>query len=159
MSRKEVQDSIEELRARIDASAIGLIDLRTYRSSDGPPDSVAEALGFHECLRINWEGWCRSLESAGERTETCNCGDRHQLHGTVIDGRWALVMLVRQLFISEGTFEPRKALAYAEWVLAVGVFLEDESSQRRVGSRGDGGGGAGPAELGIPLSWHRKSHG
>jgi len=109
------------------------------------------------CLRLNWEEWYRALETAGDRTATCDCGDRHQLHGTVVEGHWALVIVARELLVSEETFAPSKALAYAEGVLMIGVFLEEVGSGRPLGSRGDGGGGTGPAELGIPMSWHRKS--
>jgi len=158
MSLKEIQDSIGQLKAGIDATAVGLIDRRTYRSADGPPSPVLEALGNLPCLRVQWEDWYRGFESAGDRTDTCDCGDRHQLHGTVIDGRWAVLMVVRRLFVSEGTFEPKKALAYAESILLIGAFLEEEGSRRRFRSPGHGGGGTGPAALAIPLSWHRKSH-
>jgi len=158
MSFKGVEDSIDQLRSGIDAVAVVLVDLRGDRSIEASPDALAEALGNLACLPVKWGEWFRALQVAGERTDTCDCAQRHQLHGTVIGKRWVLVMVARDLLVSEGSFEPKKALAYAEWVFAIRFFLEEESLGREGSHRPSGGGGAGPAELAIPLSWHRKSH-
>ena len=156
MTLDEVQQSIDELRFRINAAAVDLIDRRAGQSPEQPPSPVAESLAKVACLSAQWPEWYRALEAEGEKTQTCNCGERHQLHGTVLDRRWALVMVVRDLVVAEGSFAPSKALAYAEWVSLIGSFLEERQSARRGGSRGQSGGS--PAELAIPLSWHRKTH-
>ena len=156
MTVDEVQQSIDELRFRINAATVALIDRRAGQSPEQPPSPVTESLAKVACLSVQWPEWYSALEAEGEKTQTCNCSERHQLHGTVLDRRWALVMVVRDLVVAEGSFAPTKALAYAEWVTFIGCFLEERQSTRRGGSRGESGGS--PAELAIPLSWHRKTH-
>ena len=159
MSLKELERAIEQLRAGIDATAVMLVDGRRDGSLDIPPPPIAESLGGLACLSVNWSEWCRNLEPAGEQTVTCECGERHQLHGTAVHKGRALVMIVCSLVLPDGSFEPKKALAYAEWVLAIRFFLEEESGGRTRSRAHGGGSGSSSAELAIPLSWHRKSHG
>jgi hypothetical protein len=73
----------------------------------------------------------------------------------VLDKRRALAIVARDLVVDQGSFVPTKALAYAEGVSLVRFFLEEGRSARRAGSGGQSGGS--PAELAIPLSWHRKT--
>ena len=158
MSLKEIEGSIDQLRTGIDAAAVVLVDGRGDRASETPPDPLAEGLGGLACLPVDWGEWYHELLAAEDGTVTCTCVERHQLHGTVIDKRWVLVMLARNLVLPEGSFEQKKALAYAEWVFAIRFFLEEESSGRNRSRPQGGGGGSSPSELAIPLSWHRKSH-
>jgi hypothetical protein len=156
MTLDDVQQSIEDLREGIGAAAADVVDRRASHSAEQPPRSVAESLAKLGCLSLQWREWYGALEGEGDKTQTCSCGERHQLHGTVLDKRWALVLVVRDLVVVEGSFEPKKALAYAIGVSLIGFFLEERQSPRGSGSPGQSGGN--PAELAIPLSWHRKSH-
>ena len=156
MTLDEVDQSIELLRIGIDAAAVDLIDRHAGQSPELPPNLVAESLAKLPCLAVAWREWYRALEAEGDKTQTCNCGARHQLHGTVLDKRRALAIVARDLVVDQGSFVPTKALAYAEGVSLVRFFLEEGRSARRAGSGGQSGGGS-PAELAIPLSWHRKT--
>jgi hypothetical protein len=147
---------MEHLRRGIGAAAVDVVDRRASHTSEQPPRSVAESLAKLACLSLQWREWYRALEAEGEKTQTCSCRERHQLHGTVLDKRWALVLVARDLVVAEGSFEPKKALAYAEGVSLIGFLLEERQSARGSGSPGQSGGN--PAELAIPLSWYRKTH-
>jgi hypothetical protein len=154
----EVEGAIAQLKAGIDAAAVALIEARGD-SPDTPPNALHSALHGLPCLTVDWAAWFKQLFEAEQLTTTCECQERHQLHGLVIERRWALVALAPNLLLSDDSFQPAKALAYAEWVFAIRFFLtEAGTSSRRSGSSGRGG-GAIPAELGIPLSWHRKVQG
>jgi hypothetical protein len=156
MTLDEVQQSIDLLRVGIGAAAVDVVDRRADHSPTQPPRAVAESLAKLACLSLQWREWYSALEAEGEKTQTCSCVERHQLHGTVLDKRWALVLVVRDLVVAEASFEPTKALAYAEGASLIGLFLEERQWARRGGARGQSGGS--PAELAIPLSWHRKTH-
>jgi hypothetical protein len=155
MTLDEVDQSIKQLRIGMDAAAVDLIDRHAGQSLELAPSLVAESLAKLPCLAVAWREWYRALEVAGDKTQTCSCGDRHQLHGTVLDKRWALAMVVRDLVVGDGSFVPAKALAYVEGVSLVRFFLEERQSDRRAASGGQSGGS--PAELAIPVSWHRKA--
>ena len=156
MTRDDVQQSIEHLRVGIGAAAVDVVDRRAGHSPEQPPHAVAESLAKLACLSLQWRDWYSALEAEGEKTQTCSCGERHQLHGTVLDKRWALVMVVRDLVVAEASFESTKALAYAEGVSLIGFFLEERQRARQGAARGQSGGS--PAELAIPLSWYRRTH-
>ena len=156
MSFKEIERLIEQLGTGIDAAVVTLVDGRRDRAMEIPPTPIAESLGRLACLSVDWSEWYRDLEAAGERTVTCECGERHQLHGTAVDKGRALVVVVRDLVLADGSFEPKKALVYADCVLAIRFLLEKESGGRSRSRPQGGGSGPASAEVAIPLSWHRK---
>ena len=155
-----MEQSIAQLKDGIDAAAVVLLDRRSS-SVEGHaalPKALGDVLGGLPCLAVDWAKWCEELLEAEQLTTTCGCSDRHQLHGLAIERRWLLAIAARGLVAPDGSFEPTKALPYAEWAFAIRFFLTEETaSGRRPGSPGRGGGGPVPAELAIPLSWYRKS--
>jgi hypothetical protein len=154
----DIRYAIDQLKAGVDAAAVALVDrrrARTQGSAPEVPEALRDALERLSCLGVDWAGWYRDLLGAEEHNTTCQCGDRHQLHGLVLDDRWVLALVTRGLLLPDGSFQPTKAAAYAEWVGAIRFFLEEEARPGS-GPRGRGGGEPGSAELAIPLSWHRQ---
>jgi hypothetical protein len=157
----DIQDAIDRLKAGIDAAAVALIERRGIRaegSAGQVPEALRDALERLPCLPVDWGEWYRGLLNTEEQNTTCGCSDRHQLHGLVLDKHWVIVMVAPSLLLPDGSFQPTKALAYVEWVGAIRFFLEETKPTRRSGPQDPGGGTPSSAELGIPLSWHRKSH-
>jgi len=156
---KEVQKSLAELKAAVGAAEVALLDRRRWVDGEpeGLPEGLTDALEKLPCLSVDWAACHRDLQATEEHDATCGCGDRHQLRGVVID-RWVLLIVVRNLLLPDGCFEPTRAAMYSFWVLAIRMLLEDGLFGRSSGSGGKGGGGTDPAELAIPLWWHRKSH-
>jgi hypothetical protein len=166
MNEKEiargVRQAIGQLKAEIDAVAVAVLDRRSaqiHSCTGGEPDMFWSSLTGVPCLLVAWTTWYRELLSAGERCSTCGCGERHQLYGLVIDERWVLLIVVRALLLPDGdSFEPTKAGNYFDAVTLLRFLLSEEWATGPFGSRGPGSGGeSGPAELGIPLGWHRST--
>jgi len=154
-----LQDALTRLQVELEASAVALIDQRNAQggaSTAAPPTNVGKALEGLPCLSLEWLAWYGDLLSAEEKTTVCTCPERHQLHGLVIEKRWVVLLVACGLVAADGSFEVTKALNYFECMSLVRMILE-EGLNRKTGLRGQGGGGQNPAELAIPLSWHRKS--
>lgn len=166
MKPTDVQVALDELKAGIDGSAVALFDHHTnqiHTSTERPPDAFWKAFNGVPCLPIEWTTWYGELRAVGRHATTCGCGDRHQLYGLVINERVAIVIVARGLFVRDGIVEPGIAPSYSQGMSQLLLSIMEsqlEINVRRRGSRRQsGGGGAGPAELAIPLWWHERSQG
>ena len=103
------------------------------------------------CMPTDWADWDLELLGSGYARVDCECG-AHRAEAFTVHDRWIMIVLV-----------PR-SLAFAQNHIDHAVdrlksLLPDSHLQRwPSGSTGGqaGGGGPGPAELGIPISWKRK---
>jgi len=88
---------LEALRTGLGADTVGLFD--DDRGDRAPVDAGGDALNFWDafdgqpCGGIDWEAWYRDLRQHQRVETTCTCGAQHHLHGFLIHGRWALLMV------------------------------------------------------------------
>jgi len=88
---------LEALRNGFGADAAGLFDDdRADRESAGRLGAINfwDSFGERGCAPLDWESWYQTLRSQGHIDSTCPCGGAHHLHGSMINGRWVLLVVV-----------------------------------------------------------------
>jgi hypothetical protein len=92
-----VMGLLEALRIGFGADAAGLFD---DDRAELEPDARRGAINFWDsfgeraCAPAEWDTWYRTLRADGHIDSTCRCGGPHLLHGSVINGRWLLLVIV-----------------------------------------------------------------
>jgi len=100
-----VMGLLEALRMGFGADAAGLFD--DDRAEDGD-DGRAGAINFWDsfgergCGPADWDGWYATLRGQGHVDGACRCGGAHRLYGSMINGRWALLVVVPAALPSGG---------------------------------------------------------
>ena len=88
---------LEALRNGFGADAAGLFDDdRADLEAGGRPGAINfwDSFGERGCAPPDWESWYRELRAQGQVDSACPCGAGHQLHGSMINGRWVLLVVV-----------------------------------------------------------------
>jgi hypothetical protein len=143
------------LKEGIDAAAIGVFDGRRgdmHASSEMTLAAFWDTFSANDCWDVDWGDWDRELLTAKRAAVSCGCGG-HSVLAFLIHDRWALLVLARGSLITG---------AGAVVVTAVKILTRLLPATRSKGSvlppygGGRGGGGSGPAELGIPVWWVRR---
>jgi len=88
---------LEALRNGFGADAAGLFDDdRADLEQDVRPGAINfwDSFGERGCAPADWESWYGTLRADGHIDSACRCGGAHHLHGSVINGRWLLLVVV-----------------------------------------------------------------
>jgi len=88
---------LEALRMGFGADAAGLFDDdRADGADDARPGAINfwDSFGERGCAPLDWESWYRTLRAEGHVDGACRCGGAHLLHGSIINGRWVLMVIV-----------------------------------------------------------------
>lgn len=150
---------LETLRAGLGADSVGLFDDDRAEPA-GPAGAGAgdDTLNFWDafeerpCGEIDWQSWYRTLK-ANARVETaCGCrGKDHRLHGFLVHGRWALLLVAPPTLPGDG------AAAIASSLAALSARLPPARSaaEREAALRYDGLPAASSSPTG-PAWWVRR---
>lgn len=87
---------LEALRHGFGADAAGLFDDDRSDLEGERPGAINfwDSFGERACTPADWEGWYRTLRAEGHVDSACRCGGPHLLHGSMINGRWVLLVIV-----------------------------------------------------------------
>jgi len=96
---------LEALRNGFGADAAGLFDddRADFEASERPGAiNFWDSFGERGCAPADWEGWYQTLRVKGQIDSACRCGGPHHLHGSMINGRWVLLVVVPPVLPSGG---------------------------------------------------------
>ena len=88
---------LEALRNGFGADAAGLFDDdRADLELDARPGAINfwDSFGERGCAPADWESWYRTLRADGHIDSACRCAAPHHLHGSIINSRWILLVVV-----------------------------------------------------------------
>ena len=91
----EIKALLESLKARIDATAVGILDGehgRLQASSEDSKDSFWKPFDDTECIPTDWGDWDLELLTSAYARVDCLCG-AHRVEAFTIHGRWILILL------------------------------------------------------------------
>jgi hypothetical protein len=151
----EIRALLAELKAGIEATAVGVLDggrSWLHASSEQSPGSFWAAFNGLTCLVPDWERWEAELLTSGAARVACDCGG-HFVDAFRIRELWAVIVLSSGALAPAATQVVRHALPILSRLLPA-VGSKPRSAPPAGG--GSGGEGQGPAELGIPAWWIRK---
>jgi len=149
----KVVAQLRSLKAGLGATAAGVFDgarALLHASTEGPEDSFWRAFREISCFRDGWaDHWDRDLLVTGFARVECGCG-RHAVATTLFNRRWILIVLADVRALNEADRAIVEAIEILKNLLPAG---SPSGWPRPPG--GAGGGGQGPAELGISVGWIR----
>jgi|GEM_PF-3525653 len=96
---------LEALRMGFGADAAGLFDDdRAEPGDDGRAGAINfwDSFGARTCGPTDWDSWYAALRAQGHVDSACRCGETHRLYGSMINGRWALLVVVPAALPSGG---------------------------------------------------------
>lgn len=143
---------LEALRTGLGAESVGLFD--DDRGGVGADAEAAgdgtlnfwDAFDGRPCAHVDWRAWYRQLHQ-DQRVETiCTCGADHHLHGFLLHGRWALLLVAPPALSGGG------AAAIASSLTALSAMLPPARSaeEREAAARYEGDP---PAPTGPQPGW------
>lgn len=141
---------LEALRTGLGADTVGLFD--DDRGDRAPANAAGGALNFWDafdglpCRGVDWEGWYRDLRQQGRVDTTCTCGAQHHLHGFLIHGRWALLLVAPPALPGEGVAAITSSLTALAAMLPPARTAEERAATAPY--EGDA-----PSPGGPPPSW------
>jgi len=149
-----VQRLLESLKALIAAKVTGVLDGargQLYASSEASADAFWEAFYNTACLPDDWGEWDLVLLASTYARLDCLCGG-HRVEAFTVHERWILVVLTPSPLAPGAQERIDRARKMLE------RLLPRDGVARAVpgGGPAGGGGGQGPAELGIPAWWIRN---
>lgn len=88
---------LEALRNGFGADAAGLFDDdRADLEPAERPGAINfwDSFGERSCAPMDWDSWYQRVRADGQIDTVCRCGGPHHLHGSIINGRWLLLVVV-----------------------------------------------------------------
>jgi len=149
---------LEALRMGFGADAAGLFD---DDRAEGGDEARAGAINFWDsfgergCAPVDWEAWYQTLRADGQVDGVCRCGGPHGLHGSMINGRWVLLVVVPPVLPKGG----QAAIASSLRALAERLppaMTPDERRQLELARELDEAVPAPRARTDAPVWWIRK---
>jgi hypothetical protein len=154
----KVETMLTSFKASIDAYEVATFDgwQGKFPPNTTSPAQLWEAIGQISCFETDWSLFKSRLIRHGESEVTCSCG-AHLVSAFLIRQRWSLIVLGRQSLITPASeLLPIRTKTMEALARILPELDKGEASQPTPGDpRGGGDGGAGPAELGIPVWWAR----
>ena len=151
----EIRALLEALKTGIEAKVVGIFDgARSWLHSSSEKSPGTFWSGFNElrCLRADWGDWDRELLETGRARVDCQCG-AHAVDAFLFHNRWILIVLANGSLVTGAETVIFHALDVLKQLLPA---RRVRRSPAPPAGSGPGGGGQGPAELGIPVWWIRK---
>jgi hypothetical protein len=145
----EVKALLTALKVGIEASAAGVFDTRRgdmHASSEMTLAAFWDAFGVRDCWDVDWGDWDRELLASNRARVSCGCGV-HSVRAFLVHDRWVLLVLAGGPLMTGAETVISHALKILVHLLPRG--RAGRSAPPRPG-------GAGPAELGIPVWWVRR---
>ena len=153
-----VTRTLDAFKAGVDAYDLAAFDGwhgRTHLPDATSPGELWDAIRKLACLETDWNPFKSNLVRVGESEVGCRCG-AHFVTGFLIQRRWSLIVFGRQS-LAKSELVPIR-MRTMEKLARLLPHLDEDTAEPSPGDPRGGGGTAGPAELGIPLWWIRRSN-
>jgi hypothetical protein len=146
---------LEALRNGFGADAAGLFDDDRADGEQAGGLNFWESFGEQACGPADWESWYRTLRAQSHVDSACRCGRLHRLYGSMIHGRWALLVVVPPLLPPGGASAIASSLRALSQRLPPSMTAE-ERRQAALAQELDEAVPATRAPTDAPVWWIRK---